>query len=413
MKTHRISLSLLGLLLLLGLDGRAALSQPRPSPQTPSLPGAKVYFKDLADNATVPSQFTVHFGAENIEIVPTNVAKPNAGHHHLLIDTPMGALDEPIPSDANHLHFGRGQTEGDVVLSAGEHTLQLVLGDDKHIPHNPPVASPVLHVRVDPASVAEARTPAAKNARVFFIGLGEGAKIPTKSVVKFGVSGIELAPSGVKKPNAGHHHLIVDAPTPDLDREIPNDPNHLHFGRGETEKLLTLPPGQHTLQLLLGDHDHVPHDPPVMSEMIHVTAVEGDVTPPPAGTSPGRTPAPPDAAVYFVYPSNHETIYPTSTIRFGLRNMGVAPAKVDKANTGHHHLLIDADAPQLDEPIPNDLQHLHFGAGQTEKKITLPPGRHTLQLVLGDYQHIPHDPPVMSERIEVFVAKPKKKRNRR
>ncbi|QGM48129.1 DUF4399 domain-containing protein [Methylocystis heyeri] len=150
-----------------------------------------------------------------------------------------------------------------------------------------------------------------------------------------------------------------------------------------------------------------------MSEAIHVTAVEGDDAPPAAGASSGRTPAPPDAAVYFVYPSNHETIYPSSTIRFGLRNMGVAPAKVDKANTGHHHLLIDVDeAPRLDEPIPNDSQHLHFGGGQTEKKITLTPGRHTLQLILGDYQHIPHDPPVISERIEVFVMKPKKKRNR-
>jgi hypothetical protein len=413
MLNRAIPLALLALLLFFGWGRHEALPQ-TPSPaRTLSLPGARVYFKDLADNAAVPSQFTVHFGAEKIEIVSTDVVKPNAGHHHLLIDAPMPALDEPIPSDANHLHFGRGQTEGDVVLSAGEHTLQLLLGDSKHIPHNPPVASPVLHVHVDPASVAEARTPAANDARVFFIGLEDGAKIPTQSVVKFGVSAIELAPAGVKKPNAGHHHLIIDAPTPDLDREIPSDPNHLHFGRGETEALLTLAPGPHTLQLLLGDHDHVPHDPPVMSEAIHVTAVDSDAAGPLASASSRRAPAPPDAAVYFVYPSNRETIYPTSTIRFGLKNMGVAPAGIDKVNTGHHHLLIDVEAPRLDEAIPSDPQHLHFGGGQTEKKITLSPGRHTLQLILGDYQHVPHDPPVISERIEVFVMNFRKKRKSR
>jgi Domain of unknown function (DUF4399) len=126
-----------------------------------------------------------------------------------------------------------------------------------------------------------------------------------------------------------------------------------------------------------------------------------------------RTPSPPDAAVYFVYPTNGALIYPSSTIRFGLKNMGVAPAGVKKANTGHHHLLVDVDTPPLDKEIPADPAHLHFGAGQTEKKITLKPGKHTLQLILGDDRHIPHDPPVMSERIEVTVMGPKKKRRRR
>jgi hypothetical protein len=74
----------------------------------------------------------------------------------------------------------------------------------------------------------------------------------------------------------------------------------------------------------------------------------------------------------------------TSTIHFGLRGMGVAPAGTDKPNSGHHHLIIDAPAPAADVEIPNDFQHLHFGAGQTETELTLTPGEHTLQLVLGD-----------------------------
>ena len=92
--------------------------------------------------------------------------------------------------------------------------------------------------------------------------------------------------------------------------------------------------------------------------------------------------------------------------------MGVAPAGVIKENTGHHHLLVDAPTPPLDKPIPSDLSNLHFGAGQTEKKITLKPGKHTLQLILGDHQHVPFDPPVMSERIEVSVVPPRRKRRR-
>ena len=94
----------------------------------------------------------------------------------------------------------------------------------------------------------------------------------------------------------------------------------------------------------------------------------------------------------------------TFTVRFGLEKMGVAPAGVDKLNSGHHHLLIDADLPPLDKPIPNDESHLHFGAGQTEATVTLPRGRHTLQLLLGDAAHVPHDPPVYSKAVVVYVG---------
>ena len=83
--------------------------------------------------------------------------------------------------------------------------------------------------------------------------------------------------------------------------------------------------------------------------------------------------------------------------------MGVAPAGISHADTGHHHLLIDTDLSNPDEPIPNDRQHLHFGAGQTEARLELPPGTHTLQMVLGDADHVPHDPPVMSEKVTITV----------
>jgi hypothetical protein len=399
-------------LLCIGLDARAQQSVPQ---RTSSAVNSRVFFIDLKDGAIVPSKLKVRFGTANMEVVPAGVVRPNTGHHHLLIDTPLPPLDQPIPSDFNHLHFGNGQTEVEITLPAGEHTLQLLLGDHAHIAHNPPVMSEVIRVTVDPATVEKPRTPASAGASVFITEPADGATIGTKSVVKFGVSGIDLVAAGTARANSGHHHLLIDTPLPPLDREIPSDLNHVHFGRAQTEAEITLSPGEHTLQLLLGDHDHLPHDPPVFSKVIRVRVVDapsGQVPQAVAVRPSGRRPSPPDAAVYFVYPRDGETIYPNSTIRFGLRNMGVAPAGVSRPNTGHHHLLVDVPTPPLDQPLPSDLNHLHFGNGQTERKITLSPGQHTLQLILADDQHVPHDPPVMSERIKVTVKAVRKKPRR-
>ncbi|NKB38947.1 MAG: DUF4399 domain-containing protein [Gammaproteobacteria bacterium] len=110
-----------------------------------------------------------------------------------------------------------------------------------------------------------------------------------------------------------------------------------------------------------------------------------------------------NAEVYFISPSNGETVSSPVVVRFGLKNMGVAPAGFDKANTGHHHLLIDTDLPSMSQPIPNDKNHRHFGGGQTEASIELAPGVHTLQLLLGDFSHIPHATPVVSEKITITV----------
>ena len=116
-----------------------------------------------------------------------------------------------------------------------------------------------------------------------------------------------------------------------------------------------------------------------------------------------RTSPPPDARVYFISPRDGATVHGPVTVRFGLSGMGVAPAGSRVENTGHHHLIIDAPLPALDQPLPKDETHLHFGRGQTETVLTLAPGEHTLQLVFGDANHIPHDPPVLSEQITITV----------
>ena len=119
----------------------------------------------------------------------------------------------------------------------------------------------------------------------------------------------------------------------------------------------------------------------------------------------GPTPAPRNAYLYIGYPNNNQTMPAGKPIKvwFGLRNMGVAPKDVKFPNTGHHHLLIDVDLPPLDKEIPNDRNHLHFGAGETETTIELPPGKHTLQLLMGDEKHIPTNPPVYSKKITIYV----------
>lgn len=118
----------------------------------------------------------------------------------------------------------------------------------------------------------------------------------------------------------------------------------------------------------------------------------------------GDSPAPADAKVYVIWPTDGTIIEGGKFwVRFGLRGMGVAPAGVDKEFTGHHHLIIDAPLPRMDEEIPADNNHLHFGKGQTEARITLEPGTHTLQLVLGDHNHLPHNPPMVSQKITITV----------
>ncbi len=139
-----------------------------------------------------------------------------------------------------------------------------------------------------------------------------------------------------------------------------------------------------------------PASPPVAAP-----AVE---SPAPAAPATARKPAPPGAVVYFIEPVNGATVSNPVRVVFGLKGMGVAPAGVERADAGHHHLLIDTPLPEnLNLPLPNDEQHRHFGGGQTEVSLMLTPGNHTLQLVLGDNLHVPFDPPIVSDVITIEV----------
>ena len=108
--------------------------------------------------------------------------------------------------------------------------------------------------------------------------------------------------------------------------------------------------------------------------------------------------------LFFITPSNGEEVTNPVTIRFGIVGMEIVPAGKDKPMSGHHHLLVNVEKlPNMKSPIPADKNHLHFGKGQTETQLNLPSGRHTLQLLLGDYMHVPHEEPLISDKIEIIV----------
>ncbi len=114
-------------------------------------------------------------------------------------------------------------------------------------------------------------TPSAKGANLEIISPKDGDMVTSPVIVKFGLAGMGVAPAGVDREKTGHHHLIIDAPLPNLEFAIPKDANHRHFGGGQTQVSIELEPGKHTLQLLLGDYRHIPHNPPLSSKVINIT----------------------------------------------------------------------------------------------------------------------------------------------
>jgi hypothetical protein len=122
---------------------------------------------------------------------------------------------------------------------------------------------------------AQERTASPKGAKVFIISPKDGATVTSPVTVKFGIKGMTLAPAGTKQENSGHHHLLIDTDPPaDLNQPLPATDKIVHFGKAQTETTVTLPPGKHTLQLLLGDQNHIPHKPPVLSKKITITVKE-------------------------------------------------------------------------------------------------------------------------------------------
>ncbi len=140
-----------------------------------------------------------------------------------------------------------------------------------------------------------------------------------------------------------------------------------------------------------------------MKKLLSSVAIATAILMPLSASAQDRSPTPEGAEVYIVSPASGDTVTSPVTVVFGLAGMGVAPAGADIENTGHHHLIINAPLPDPSLPIPSDDNHKHFGKGQTQTTIDLPPGKHTLQLLLGNFIHVPHADPINSDVIEITV----------
>jgi hypothetical protein len=217
-------------------------------------PAGQVSFTQPANGASVVSPFTVKMSAAGVTVEPASAGvHDRRGHHHIIVGETLPPTGQPIPSDAQHLHFGKAQTEATLDLPPGEHTLQLLFAKGDHVPYDPIITS---NIKV---TVTNQR-------KVSFLEPVSAAQVTSPFTVKMGAAGVTVEPAsaGVHE-GAGHHHIIVDADLPASGQPIPSDAQRLHFGKAQTEATLDLPPGEHTLQLLFAKGDHIPYDPFVTS----------------------------------------------------------------------------------------------------------------------------------------------------
>lgn len=224
-------------------------------------PAGRVFFTEPSVGGQVTSPFWVRMGAERVSVEPAGQVREGYGHHHIIVDGALPPLDKPIPSDAQHRHFGKGQTEAILDLEPGPHTLRLLFAKGNHVPYDAAITDTIS------INVTERR-------RAFFVEPQNGAQVTGPITVRMGVEGLVVEPAadGVHE-GAGHHHIIVDADLPPAGEPIPSDEQHRHFGKAQTEIILDLPPGEHTLRLLFAQGSHVPYDPAI-TDTITITVTK-------------------------------------------------------------------------------------------------------------------------------------------
>ncbi len=211
----------------------------------------RVYFRVPTDNAIVPPIFTVEMGADGLTVEPAGAVHPNAGHFHILIDTPFIDAGQTIPKDNTHLHFGGGQTSAQLELTPGDHVLRLQFANGEHIALDGDQYRAEIHVKVVEGAAERA---------VYFVSPTDGATVPTTFSIVMAATGLEVMPAGQVLPDAGHFHILIDTPFIDAGQAIPKDDTHLHFGKGQLTAELTLTPGKHVLRLQFANGDHIALD---------------------------------------------------------------------------------------------------------------------------------------------------------
>ncbi|MBV7338747.1 DUF4399 domain-containing protein [Chloroflexi bacterium TSY] len=339
----------------------------------------RVYFRQPTNNAVVPITSTVVMGFEGLVIAPAGEVVEGSGHFHILVDTDFVEPGEVIINDEQHLHFGDGSVETELILSPGSHTLRLQFADGAHRALEGEQYRDEIVVSVKDSAPEQS---------VAFAQPRDGATVPPEFMVVMAATGLVVEPSGDIHENAGHMHILVNTDFVDPGEVIINDEQHLHFGGGQTTTTLNLEPGEHILRLQMADGAHIALDGEQYRDEIRVVVEE-------------EAPA---EQVRFVEPQDGSTVSPTFNVQMTAAGLFVeSSGAVLRTEGGHMHILVDTDFVEPGEVIVNDEQHLHFGGGQLTTELTLEPGEHTLRLQMANGAHIALDGAQYQDEITITV----------
>jgi len=339
-----------------------------------------VTFRMPTDNAIVPTTFSVTMGAEGVSVEPAGEILENSGHMHILVDTDFVEAGNVIPNDNNHLHYGDGSVMTELELSPGSHTLRLQFANGAHIALAGDEYRDEIVVTVKEDAPAES---------VRFTSPLDGAIVPPSFELSMAAAGLLVEPAGEVVEGAGHLHILVNTDFVPAGEVIISDEQHLHFGAGQLETTLDLPPGEHLLRLQLANGAHIALDGDQYRDEITVI-VEEDA---------------PAQSVRFVTPVNGDSTDETFAVQMSVAGLFIEGAgAVLREVGGHMHILVDTDFIEPGNVIPNDEQHIHFGGGQTMAELTLAPGEHTVRLQMANGAHIAIEGDQYRDEIVIMVG---------
>jgi hypothetical protein len=324
---------------------------------------SRVFFQQPSDNAIVPLTSTVIMSATSLTIEPAGEVHEGAGHFHILVDTDFVPAGDEIPNDEQHLHFGQAQLETEVGLTAGSHTLRLQFADGAHT---------ALEGDEYRHEIVVGAVDGAPEQAVRFVTPTDGATVPPTTTVRMAATGLTVEPAGEVREGAGHFHILVDTDFVPAGEVIPNDEQHLHFGKAQLETEVGLTPSEHVLRLQFADGAHTALEGDEYRDEITVNVVEDA----------------PAEQVMLVEPADGDTVTSPFTVKMAAAGLMVEPAgQVIQEGAGHFHILVNEDFLPAGEVIPNDETHLHFGKAQLETELTLEPGDYILRLQMANGAH--------------------------
>ena len=339
----------------------------------------RVFFRQPTNNAIIPPTSVVKMGAEGLVVQPSGEVNPGAGHMHILVDTDFVPAGEVIINDEQHLHFGDGSIEAELMLPPGAHTLRLQFADGAHIALEGEQFQDEITVLVE----ENAASPSVR-----FVQPTDGETVSSPLKVVMAATGLVVEPSGEIHQEAGHFHILVDTDFVPAGEVIINDEQHLHFGDGSIEAELMLPPGAHTLRLQFADGAHIALEGEQFQDEITVLVEENAASP----------------SVRFVQPTDGETVSSPLKVVMAATGLVVEPSGEIHQEAGHFHILVDTDFVPAGEVIINDEQHLHFGGGQLTTSLDLAEGEHILRLQFADGAHITLEGDAYQDMIGITVT---------